>query len=462
METLILKSKPTKITKTNDDKATDMDYEVNNSRKRKEERTLVSSDSETSSFTVVKTRRKKKSIIYSTEDETQTDTATNDKRKIPTQKTTRLTDDNTNKRNEIQDSRTSPTKKLINFLKNIGNELTQDDIKTIICKITEIDKILTQKEEENKELRKKLDEKDNVTEKIGQIDVAIKGALEKLNELRNNSTTTQPTYAQKVQITSKIVPPKAIRPPRNVITIYPAENNKAENSEETKMKLMANLLPAKEKLKIRSIRKISNNGVLIETETKDDLDRVLHNNKLSAIGLTAGLPTKKRPKMIIYDVPKHLSEKEITTAIKHQNLEHISKNSYIDEFKLLFKTGDRNKETVNWVIEVSPTIRNILKERNKIFIDWSACYIRDYIAISRCYKCQNFGHIALHCKATVSTCGHCAQDGHSYKNCPKKESNPSCINCKRANRPHDHSNRTQTCPAYKHAIETHIAKINYG
>lgn len=180
-----------------------------------------------------------------------------------------------------------------------------------------------------------------------------------------------------------------------------------------KKKIIEIIVPAKEKLKIKNIRKINNNGILIETETKEDLQNLLRNDKLENAGLIVGQPPKRRPRMAIYNIPKNMPEKDVLTAIRLQNFEHIPKSKFPEVFKLLFKTGDRAKETVNWIVEVTPEIRDEIKKQSRLFLGWNACHIQDYIAVSRCYKCQAFGHIAKFCRASQDTCGHCAKEGHS-------------------------------------------------
>ena len=72
---------------------------------------------------------------------------------------------------------------------------------------------------------------------------------------------------------------------------------------------MENLAPAKQKLRISGLKKISNNRVVVETTIKQEIDRVLKNEKLHAASRISGLPTK-RPMLIMYDVPAQLDEEE--------------------------------------------------------------------------------------------------------------------------------------------------------
>ena len=276
--------------------------------------------------------------------------------------------------------------------------------------------------------------------------------------------TMQPkqTYAEKVMVKAPTVPKELIKSPKTIVTVFPAEGTKITNSEQTKEIVMGSFKPVTDKLRIRNLRKIRNNGVLIETEGRNDLMQILQSKKLEEAGLKASLPSKKQPRIIIFDVPREYCENTLTEAIHLQNAEGINKQKLDNEFKLIFKTGNKLKETVNWVAEVSPDLRKLLTAKGRVFVGWRACKIQDFIRLTRCYKCQSFGHVAKFCKAETETCGHCGVDGHNFKNCPNKSKKESCALCKRIKKPDCHSSRSNDCPIYKLALAQHINKIDYG
>lgn len=355
-----------------------------------------------------------------------------------------------------------PPAELLSHCNTLGNEVSGKNLQTLKKKISEVYKYCKQLMAENTGLKEKLAESNNITAQLSQLTTTITGALGEMTQHKCTGHKPEATYAQKVRVQSKIVPQKAVKPPKHIVTVFPQEESDIKSSDDTKSVIYSNVIPTKDKLKIRNVRKINNNGILVETETAQDLENVLKNEKLQSAGLKVGLPIKKRPKMIIYSVPRELEEKEIIAAIHQQNLEEVPEAKLNSELRLMFKTGQKDKDTVNWVIEAAPEIRELLKKNSRIYIGWTACYIQDYVSISRCYKCQSFGHIAKYCKAEENTCVHCAMDGHAFNNCPVKANRPLCVNCKRANKPCDHSSRDKHNPAYKNAIEAHISKIDYG
>ena len=64
--------------------------------------------------------------------------------------------------------------------------------------------------------------------------------------------------------------------------------------------------------------------------------------------------------------------------------------------------------------------------------------------VIRCYKCQNYGHIAPKCRAKESRCGICCQAGHQSNQCTSKPTNPKCLHCKG-----DHFTGAKICKEYK-------------
>ncbi|CAK9801626.1 Uncharacterized 50 kDa protein in type I retrotransposable element R1DM [Anthophora quadrimaculata] len=351
---------------------------------------------------------------------------------------------------------------MLSFCEQVSGELSSTDAKYLKKKALQTYKLCKTLREENEQLKKKLEDSVTIKTRFDQLDAKIGGAIAKIAELESSSGKPALSYAEKVKVKSSVVHPAAIRPPRNVVTVYPTENSNLKDSDETKKAIVTSMEPAKEKLRIRNVRKISNKGVLIETETPEDLKNLINSSKLATAGLKVGLPPKRRPRMIIHSIPLDKQEKDILNAIHEQNLEKLPSAKFAEDFKLVFKTGDKNRTRVNWVVEVTPEIRDTLKSSGRVFIDWQACRIQDFLTVSRCYKCQSFGHVSKHCTAKEDTCGHCAQSGHSYKDCKEKTRNPTCINCKRANKPHNHCSRDKDCPAYENAVKMYINKIDYG
>ncbi|XP_076230262.1 uncharacterized protein LOC143176008 [Nomia melanderi] len=290
--------------------------------------------------------------------------------------------------------------------------------------------LLGERETESEKLHKKLEEAERRIQALEK-EKACACAKPKPKALEKKPSTAASTPKRKdmvksyatVTMSKKDIIEKG--PTRHVVTVYLKDNN--SDWEQTRKAMARGFRPTQEKLQVKAVKKISKGGLLVETATKEGLQRLINNKPLQSLGLKIGTPPKKKPKMVIYNVPD-LDEKQLLFALEKQNGESISPEA-IKEIKPLFKTGKGNSK--NWVIEVSPKARKALKDRGRLFLEWQVCHVRDYVVAGRCFRCQAFGHIAKHCRAVADTCGHCAQEGHSFKECPNTKEKPSCINCKR-------------------------------
>lgn len=98
-------------------------------------------------------------------------------------------------------------------------------------------------------------------------------------------------------------------------------------------------------------------------------------------------------------MPKELNTSEIVKMAYSQNssfMAGVSDKEFTKGFAPKFKVGQKDSDLVNWVMESSPRIRNIMRGNGgeRIYLGWQACKVPDYRRISRCFKCLRFGHIS--------------------------------------------------------------------
>ena len=160
-----------------------------------------------------------------------------------------------------------------------------------------------------------------------------------------------------------------------------------------------------------------------------------------------------------------MADADVFQCMYEQNIAdkfpEMSIESFLAVAKLSHKSGKRDAPTCNYIIEVPAKIRKALIYQERLFINWTSCPVRDFTLVTRCYKCQQYGHAAKSCREPNSSCGHCGETGHLMSDCAKKAEAPKCATCSRFNKPSKHKTGDAECPARKIAEYRYINSIDY-
>uniref|UniRef100_A0A0A9VUJ5 Putative 50 kDa protein in type I retrotransposable element R1DM n=1 Tax=Lygus hesperus TaxID=30085 RepID=A0A0A9VUJ5_LYGHE len=246
----------------------------------------------------------------------------------------------------------------------------------------------------------------------------------------------------------------------NTVVMYPIDNNSNITPAEIEKEVRQAVNPVTTKIKIENMRTIGNKGLLVRTAQKDNLTSLLDCQKLKDSGIKVSVPNKKMPRLAVYNVPQDLDDDQFISALGGQN--DLEEDFLKKNMKCAFKFGRKDRASVHRVIEVSPELRKKLLSKERVYIFWTSCHVEDYLHISRCYTCHGFNHVSKTCKATTQVCGHCAEVGHDFNSCTKRELKACCANCKKYNLPHEHDVRDKTCPTYLNALTGIRNRTDFG
>jgi hypothetical protein len=220
-----------------------------------------------------------------------------------------------------------------------------------------------------------------------------------------------------------------------------------------------------------NIKKMYNtrNGLVLELDKPESVEKFLYNEDLRDAGYTCTKQTLKSPMIMVYDVPKTMTEDDVKEDLYGRNIEdQVTRQDFLDGFvvKHKYKTKTRRGEEPdkeNWVVQCTGPVRNAIRQRDRLYLGWEVCRVKDYIDIARCYKCQVFGHVAKVCRSKVVVCSYCSGP-HSYKDCKHTQDTEKvkCANCAKTRNRDDHDAGWRRCPVYEREVSRYLQKIDYG
>ncbi|GBN71740.1 hypothetical protein AVEN_219856-1 [Araneus ventricosus] len=155
----------------------------------------------------------------------------------------------------------------------------------------------------------------------------------------------------------------------HTVLLYPAQNTDEQGAERNKASSVKHFLessihPLKDKIKIKDVRKIRNQGLAVDCEDDCDVQKILssiQNQEELKRNITHVQPKGKLPKVIFYNIPNDIKEPELTEVIR-------LRSGVADEtIKVKFKLKGRREGTSHWVVETSPSTFHLLTKNKKKF-----------------------------------------------------------------------------------------------
>lgn len=182
-------------------------------------------------------------------------------------------------------------------------------------------------------------------------------------------------------------------------------------------------------------------------------------------------PKKMLPKITVPNIPNSIlsplqGDKPSSTMAEYRNKakellesKFLEKNSELQTlvsaqnhvFKIVFLNTTGDSSTVG--IKVSPTIRDLLINKGRIYIGNTSCKVLDRFDLKQCFRCQRLGHISSQCRDNVPVCMYCSAS-HLTKDCAEKRNVAAhrCVNCSHSSSLasqqsyHTHHSGSESCP----------------
>jgi hypothetical protein len=240
-----------------------------------------------------------------------------------------------------------------------------------------------------------------------------------------------------------------VRNSQPVVVVKP--KNSDQNCTETRNQIKSLFDPVASN--INGLKSVSKGGVVIMCKDKSSTQKCSE-ELISKLGdnYEVSLPVTKGPLLKVWGMSEVIPKEEFIEKIRMQN-DCISDNSEINVVNI-----KANRRGVACLIEVDKDTYESLLSVGRVYIGWDSCRVYQHIDILRCFKCNQFGHMAVKCERAVC-CADCGGD-HPSKDCNSEIK--KCVNCVYAKETFkieldtNHPSYSLKCPAYLKRLEQKI------
>lgn len=188
----------------------------------------------------------------------------------------------------------------------------------------------------------------------------------------------------------------------------------------------------------------------------DNLEKALENHLQLKTALRISRPPRRMPQFKISGVDPSIIPGILRANINARNGLDIPEEGF--RHRTYFK--DRSGNNVH-IIEVSPSVYKLLKDRDRLLIGWTSCSIKENFYVAACNRCCSYGHVYTRCTSDHVCCPYCAEN-HSAAECTLTDKNKVvCRECRAAGRRHDHTFNAPCCSTIASRITRLRAKTIY-
>lgn len=225
-------------------------------------------------------------------------------------------------------------------------------------------------------------------------------------------------------------------------------NENGENSMETGVVQLSesaadvvkrSLDPAKDNVKIA--RQTANGHIVLQCKDKQSMNTI--KMKLcAAAGDTHDVAEPKvyKPLVKTHNLePKYENKTLLLSDLRTQNPEIFNSDStitvidckqYKQRVSNAQKENTTDKQLFYATLEIDiETFRRVIDYKH-VLCGWHRCPVYEHVMVLRCFKCNQYGHIANECKESNAICALCSGQ-HEMKECKSTEYN--CVNCTKYN-----------------------------
>lgn len=271
-----------------------------------------------------------------------------------------------------------------------------------------------------------------------------------MEDMAQKITRTSVSSMEEMREKSRVVPVKK----KEEFTVIVTPNVESQDVNELKEKIKT-ISKAREDFPTPSDVLVNKNRQVImkyrnRKEVETARDAMVGSDEVKNVA-KVNVPIRRRERILILSVDPKIEEEDIKKEVEAQIEEGGVEDSYVGltdrletatldvttkallenllkkpgrEVRVIRKVPTKQGKT-NWLLDVESDSKNPLLDKKRICIDFERYHVVEFVSITRCYKCQKFGHMANKCDGEIH-CLKCAGD-HNIKDCKtEKESWANC------------------------------------
>ncbi|KMQ94800.1 golgin subfamily a member 4-like protein [Lasius niger] len=227
-------------------------------------------------------------------------------------------------------------------------------------------------------------------------------------------------------------------------------------SEQVKEKVMRDVSNSLN-VRVKAVRKTRSDSVAIVSES--ELKRLTKCAKFGDAGLKVEMPRKIGPKVIVYDVPNESTNDDFMKEMYEKNVKgRVNEGEFKERVRIVSRNSKKDATCGNVIMEVMSNVKKIVCEEGRLYVNWKAFRVKEFVNVMRCHKCFAYGHMMRECDEKEQLCQKCGQSGHIMKEC-KRERECVCRNCKLRGSKCDHSVLSE-CPEFMRTLARERARVH--
>lgn len=211
-------------------------------------------------------------------------------------------------------------------------------------------------------------------------------------------------------------------------------------------KIRTTVDPTKSHVQVTTVRRTKDGLCLIKMQSNTDERDVFRRVLQDAVGDAGSVKAMTSQVQVeIMDLDCVVTQDDVTQALRQATGRDADFRVHI--------FGPNRAEQYMAVCDLESHEAEKLLDRGRIGIGWVRCRVRKRLTVTKCHKCQGYGHTKANCtgKDRTKSCRRCGETGHYATDCKNRPACPLCAEAGHGDAAHLAG--TGRCAVFRAALE---------